>query len=211
MGTAPKVVAEAVPYPRAVSSYYDAEAPAYDQSRGGRPRAQAAARAVAALVPVGGLVIDVAGGTGIVSAELAGLGFSVLVTDLSAGMLQVAARRLPGRVAACSADQLPLRSGSVDLVTTIWLLHLLPIPVADEVVAEASRVLRPGGRFVTTVDKDLAHGRVRRTDADRGERIAAVAARNGLGFTGSTSFAGETRWSSAEAGQVFGVSAFAKL
>ena len=190
--------------------YYDAEAAVYDDSRGGVPRARAAAAAVATLVPAPGRAVDVAGGTGIVSAELARLGFSVLVADLSVGMLRVAAARLPGRVFAASADRLALRDESVDLVTVIWLLHLLPIPVADRAIAEASRVLRPGGHLVTTVDKDLAHGRVRRTNADHGERVAAVARRHGLGFTGATWFAATTRWASAEDGQVFATHAFRK-
>ena len=192
------------------ASYYDDEAGVYDETRGGQPRAQAAAEAVASLVPTGGVAVDVAGGTGIVSAELARMGWSVLVSDLSVGMLQVAAERLPGRVLACSADRLALRDASVDLVTTIWLLHLLPVPVADQVVAEAARVLRPGGHLVTTVDKDLAHGRARRTNADHGERVTDVARRHGLGFLGGTSFTASTQWRSADGGQVFAVSAYRK-
>jgi septum formation protein len=193
-----------------VTDYYDAEAPVYDESRGGRPRALAAATAIAALVPRGGLLVDVAGGTGIVSAELAALGFSVVVTDLSTGMLRLAGERLPGRVAACSAGRLGIRDASVDVATAIWLLHLLPLAGADAVVAEASRVLRPGGHFVTTVDKDLAHGRARRTNADHGERVTAVAAGQGLAFVAGTSFTATTRWKSAENGQVFAVSAYRK-
>ena len=191
-------------------SYYDAEAPVYDDTRGGVPRARAAADAIAALVPAGGRAVDVAGGTGIVSAELARLGFDVLVADLSVGMLALAAERLPGRVFASSADRLALRAGSVDLVAAIWLLHLLPIDVADRVIGEASRVLGPGGHLVTTVDKDLAHGRVRRTNADHADRVAGVAGRHGLGFVGAASFEGSTRWASADGGQVFAVSAFRK-
>lgn len=192
-----------------MSSYYDTEAPVYDASRGGLPRARAAAAAVASLVPTRGVAVDVAGGTGIVSSELARLGFSVLVADLSVGMLSVAAERMPGRVVACSADRLAVRTGSVDVVTMIWLLHLLPIPVADRVVAEAARVLRPRGYLVTTLDKDLAHRRVRRTNADHAERVAVVAGRHGLGFVGATSFTGATgRGSAADAGPAFPLAAF---
>ena len=193
------------------SSYYDDEAGVYDETRGGVPRAKAAAAAVAGLVDRRGVAVDVAGGTGIVSHELARLGWSVVVADLSVGMLGVAATRLPGRVLACSADRLPLRDASVDLVTTIWLLHLLPVPVADRVVAEATRVLHGGGHLVTTVDKDLAHGRVRRTDADHADRVTSVARRHGLAFVGRSSFAASTQWASAEGGQVFALSAYRKL
>lgn len=184
----------------------------YDETRGGAPRAQAAADAVTSLVPARGLCLDVAGGTGIVSAELAARGLSVVVTDLSVGMLRVAVTRLPGRAMAASADRLPVRSSSVDLVTAIWLLHLLPMSVADCVIGEAARVLRPDGHLVTTVDKDLAHGRDRRTNADHGERVASVARRHGLGFVGQTSFVGRTRWAAAGSGpdQVFPLVALRK-
>ena len=167
---------------------YDEEAERYDATRGGDERAQAAAAAVAELVPGPGIALDVAGGTGSVSAALARLGWSVLVTDASVGMLRVAQRRLPGRVAQGTATRLPVRSASVDLVTTIWLLHLLPVPAADRVIAEAARVLRPGGAFVTTVDKDLAHGRIRRTNGDHRELVEQVARRLGLFASGSTFF-----------------------
>jgi ubiquinone/menaquinone biosynthesis C-methylase UbiE len=192
------------------TAYYDAEATVYDDSRGGQARACAAAEAVLDLVPAEGRLLDVAGGTGIVSAELARHGFDVWVTDLSHGMLTVAAGRLPGVVVA-SADRLPWPDASVDVVTSVWLLHLLPVAVADAVIAEAARVLRPGGHLATTVDKDLAHGRVRRTGADAADRVAAVAGRNGLAFVGQTSFSATTRWQSAEGGQVFPVVGLRKL
>lgn len=187
---------------------YDDEAERYDATRGGEERARAAAAAVAELVPGSGVALDVAGGTGSVSAALAGLGWSVLVTDASAGMLRVAQRRVPGRVARATATRLPVRTASVDLVTTIWLLHLLPVHEADRVLAEAARVLRRGGAFVTTVDKDLAHGHGRRTDGDHRERVEQVARGLGLFATGSTSFEATTQWRSAPGGQRFPVAAF---
>ncbi|MGN6130077.1 MAG: class I SAM-dependent methyltransferase, partial [Nocardioidaceae bacterium] len=125
-------------------AYYDAEAQVYDETRGGAARGRAAAEAVAELVPVGGTLVDVAGGTGVVSLELARLGWSVLVLDASPGMLGVAGGRLPGRVAARRAELRPVAAGSVDVVTGVWLLHLLDGPTADRVVAEAARGLRPG-------------------------------------------------------------------
>lgn len=187
---------------------YDDEAERYDATRGGQERARAAAAAVAELVPGRGTAVDVAGGTGSVSEELGRLGWSVLVTDASVGMLQVARRRLPGRVLQAAATRLPVRAGSVDLVTTIWLLHLLSSADADRVLAEAARVLRPGGAFVTTVDKDLAHGRVRRTNGDHRGRVEQVARRVGLAFTGSTVFEATTQWASGPDGQRFPVAAF---
>jgi ubiquinone/menaquinone biosynthesis C-methylase UbiE len=193
------------------TAYYDAEAGVYDESRGGRDRAAAAAEAITALVPPGGVALDVAGGTGIVSAELARRGFEVVVADLSPGMLALARARLPGRAFVASADRLPVRDESVDVVVMVWLLHLLTIPVADQVLAEAARVLRPGGHVVSTVDKDLAHGRVRRTGADAADRVALVAARNGLHLVGQESFTGRSRWGSARGGDpVFPLAAYRK-
>jgi ubiquinone/menaquinone biosynthesis C-methylase UbiE len=42
------------------------------------------------------------------------------------------------------------------VVTAIWLLHLVGDPAP--ILGEVARVLRAGGRFVTTVDKNAAHG-----------------------------------------------------
>jgi ubiquinone/menaquinone biosynthesis C-methylase UbiE len=179
-----------------VDGYYDREAARYDESRGGVERARGAADAVAALVPHVGRTLDVAGGTGIVSDELAAQGRDVLVVDLSVGMLRVAALRLPGRVTAGSADRLPVVDASCDLVTVIWLLHLLPTEQADAVLTEAARVLRPGGHLVTTVDKHRAHGRDGGDSDERG-RVLDVARRAGLAPAGETSFSGRSQWGSA--------------
>ncbi|CAN5586619.1 hypothetical protein BH10ACT10_BH10ACT10_27170 [soil metagenome] len=189
------------------STYYDTEADRYDASRGGPARAEAAAVAIAALVPPGRL-LDVAGGTGIVSAELARRGFEVLVADLSPGMLRLAAARLPGRTLVASGDCLPVAAASVDVLTTIWLLHLLPVATADAVLAEAARVLRPGGHLVTTVDKRQAHGHdgAESDDADRVRRTAALL---GLEESGRTTFSGPSAWGSATEGDpVFPLLAF---
>ena len=194
------------------SSYYDAQARVYDETRGGVQRAEAAVTAIGSLLLAGGRLLDVAGGTGIVSARLAAVGYDVVVADLSLGMLQVAAERLPGRAMVSSAERLPVRDGSVDVVTMVWLLHLLPIPSADAVLAESARVLRAGGHLATTVDKDLAHGRVRRTTADHAERVAAVAARHGLRLCGQSSFSAPSSWGSAtDADPVFPVAAYRKV
>ncbi|MGI9435643.1 MAG: methyltransferase domain-containing protein [Geminicoccaceae bacterium] len=46
------------------------------------------------------------------------------------------------------AERIPLEADTVDLVTSVYLLHELPGGVRRRVVAEMSRVLRPGGRLV---------------------------------------------------------------
>lgn len=136
---------------------YDREAQRYDATRGGDARAEAAAQAIRALLPAGELcVADVGCGTGIVTARLAERGRRVLGIDQSAGMAAVAAARLPGRIALGDATLLPLASASVNVVTMIWLLHLLDEASSAAAVAEAARVLAPGGTFITTVAKNEA-------------------------------------------------------
>jgi ubiquinone/menaquinone biosynthesis C-methylase UbiE len=180
--------------------YYDAEAGSYDESRGGLRRAQEAAAAIATLVPSGGRCLDVAGGTGIVSAELAAQGRSVFVLDGSAGMLGEAARRLPGRALRASAERLPVRDGSVELVTIIWMLNLLPNPLVDAVLAEAVRVLAPDGRLVLTVDKELSHSHVRHSDNDATERVTPLLADIGASAAGTATFRAPSPWGSAIGG-----------
>ncbi|MFI9405371.1 class I SAM-dependent methyltransferase [Nocardia sp. NPDC052316] len=78
---------------------YDDEATHYDRTRGGVPRAVAAAAALSSMLPPRSLVLDLAIGTGIVATELAAFGHRVVGIDLSDRMLRLAAHRLPGRVA----------------------------------------------------------------------------------------------------------------
>lgn len=177
---------------------YDLEAARYDETRGGRPRAEAAATALAELLPsTTRTVLDLAGGTGLIAESLTSKGFQVYVCDRSTGMLRLAAERVPGRVLRSDATALPVRDGAVDAVSMIWLLHLLPdaAPVLDECV----RVLRPGGLLLTTVDKNTAmrdaDGRPSpdlstRTATDARETIERLAAERGLTLHGETTFVG---------------------
>lgn len=179
---------------------YDTEADRYDRTRGGRPRARAAAAAVHELIrenlimetPVtDALVVDCAGGTAIVTAELAGLGHRVLVIDRSPGMLQHAVTRLPHRALCADATAAPIVDGGCAAVLTVWLLHLLDD--VTEVVAEAARLLVPGGLYLTTVDKEAAAGRPRpahRSPADAPDRVDAVCADHGLVRVAETTFVG---------------------
>jgi ubiquinone/menaquinone biosynthesis C-methylase UbiE len=89
-------------------------------------------------------VVDVATGSGaLVPAlrDLAGDRGRVLALDRSFGMLH----QVPATAPRLQADAavLPLRSGSVDVLVLAFVLFLLPD--ARPAVAEAARVLRPGG------------------------------------------------------------------
>ncbi|MFE4702559.1 class I SAM-dependent methyltransferase [Streptomyces sp. NPDC056738] len=181
---------------------YDKEADGYDATRGGAPRAAAAAAAVLALVPdTARSLLDVACGTGIVTSGIAAgrPGLRVTGADAAHGMARRAAERLPGAVVRADGRRLPFPDGSFDAVCAVWLLHLLDD--AGPVVAEAARVLRPGAVFVTTVDKAVAHHVGSDIDAltaswsaehaeDANERVTAYAAGHGLVPSGTALFCG---------------------
>jgi ubiquinone/menaquinone biosynthesis C-methylase UbiE len=185
---------------------YDKEAARYDATRGGDARADAAAEAIATLLAgTAGLIVDLACGTGIVTTRLAGPGRRVLGIDRSAGMAGVAAGRLPGRVAVGDATRVPLPSGSADAVTLVWLLHLLGRDDSERVIAEAARVLRPGGLLITTVDKNEAaclagddaaqaiwqvRADVEPVQSDAAATVSALARRYGLEEAGEATFTG---------------------
>lgn len=203
-----------------VPRYYDDVAGEYDESRGGVDRARAVVRAIGTLIEPPGLAaggtatlrrhcLDVAVGTGIVSAELAAAGWTVAVLDRSAGMLAEAARRLPGRVLRADADRLPFRDGGLDLITIIWMLNLLTVETADAVLAEAARTLRPGGRLVVTVDKELAHAEATAVRSDDDSRLGPLLAGFGLTRAGSATFTAPSPWGSARDGDpLFRLAAF---
>ncbi|MFD4376234.1 class I SAM-dependent methyltransferase [Streptomyces sp. NPDC058486] len=180
---------------------YETEAAHYDETRGGVPRAEAAAAAVLRLVPPGArTLLDLACGTGLVTERLARPGLRVLGADAAHAMLRTAAGRLPGRAVRADARRLPFPDASLDAVCAVWLLHL--VPFTEEIVAEAARVLRPGGVLAVTVDKDAAHDvgsdidtllrphRTPDTAHDRADRVAAAAAAHGLTPAARTTFTG---------------------
>ncbi|GCB44481.1 class I SAM-dependent methyltransferase [Streptomyces sp. NL15-2K] len=184
---------------------YDKEADAYDVTRGGEPRAAAAADAVLGLVPAAARrLLDVACGTGIVTRRLAAARPALRVTgaDLTYGMARMAAVRLPGAIVLADSRRLPFPDRTFDAVTSVWLLHLLDTgDDARAVIAECARVLRPGGVYVTTVDKAAAHDvgsdidavlapRPRRPAQDAAAAVTSYAAARGLAPAGQARFPG---------------------
>jgi SAM-dependent methyltransferase len=91
------------------------------------------------------LVADVGAGTGIAARQLRDRGARVLAIDPSEGMLAELAASSPGVWAVRgSGNALPLRDGSVDLVTYAQAWHWVD---PERAVPELRRVLRPGGSF----------------------------------------------------------------
>jgi SAM-dependent methyltransferase len=184
---------------------YDEEAERYDASRGGEPRAAAAAEAVLGLIPGRARsLLDVACGTGIVTRRFAAGrdGLRVTGVDLASAMVRQAAVRLPGAVVRADSRQLPFRDGEFDAVSSVWLLHLAQSDTdVRGIVAECARVLRPGGVYVTTVDKAAAHNvgsdidavlasRPPRAARDEAALVASYAAACGLLPAGQSRFPG---------------------
>ena len=102
-------------------------------------------------VPPDGMVVDLACGSAPVVRRLETSGARLAVgVDRSAGELGRACRASPGaRLVRADARALPLVGGTADAVTASMALMVLD-PVAA-VLAEVTRVLRPGGRLVATV------------------------------------------------------------
>ncbi|MGW3680538.1 class I SAM-dependent methyltransferase [Streptomyces prasinus] len=184
---------------------YDEEAGRYDTSRGGEPRAEAAARAVLDLIPPSARdLLDVACGTGIVTRRFpsARAGLRVTGVDLAASMTRIAAARLPGAVVRADSRRLPFGDARFDAAVSVWLLHLQSGPEdVRALVGECARVLRPGGVYVTTVDKAASHNvgsdidavlsaRPRSPVRDLAADVAACAAGHGLVPAGHTVFRG---------------------
>jgi len=101
--------------------------------------------------------LDIASGSGEPGLTVAGRlpAGRVVLSDLSAQMLQVAARRADERglgqveTAVCSADDLPFEDGAFDSVTARF--GYMFFPDLDAATAEMVRVLRRGGRLSAAV------------------------------------------------------------
>jgi SAM-dependent methyltransferase len=100
-------------------------------------------------------IVDVGCGTGALALEAVRRwpAAQVDATDISAGMLAVAARTLAGagpeagrvRLAKAPADRLPFEDGAFDIALAAFVLQL--VPSRPRALREMRRVLRPGGRL----------------------------------------------------------------
>ncbi len=109
-----------------------------------------AMRALIGLMPADWTVADLGCGTGALVAGLAPHAARVIGVDASEEMLAAARHRLTGLtnvdLRTGSLESLPIENASVDAATMMLVLHHVASPAAA--IAEAARILRPGGRLL---------------------------------------------------------------
>jgi SAM-dependent methyltransferase len=95
-------------------------------------------------------LLDVATGPGYLAVAAVSRGASVIGVDFSAAVVAAGTQRYPGiEFREADAEALPFPDASFDAVTINFGMHHFARP--DRALAEASRVLRPGGRIAFTV------------------------------------------------------------
>lgn len=133
------------------------------------------------------VVADLACGTGRVAAAVAPWVARVFAVDESPAMLAAARRILNGLPTAelreGMLENLPIGDGAVDIATLVLALHHVAEP--EQVLGEARRILRPGGRLLVVDMLPHDHEVLRRDFGhvwlgfDR-ERLARFGATSGL-------------------------------
>jgi demethylmenaquinone methyltransferase/2-methoxy-6-polyprenyl-1,4-benzoquinol methylase len=132
-------------------SRYDRLAELLSFGQNGRWRAAMVGR----VIPVDGVVLDVASGTAGVALQLAArsqariVGVDLTEQMLGEGLRRVAAAGLGHRIAlvAGRAERLPFPDGYFDALTFTYLLRYVQDPQAT--LAELARVLKPGGTMAS--------------------------------------------------------------
>jgi ubiquinone/menaquinone biosynthesis C-methylase UbiE len=137
----------------------------------------------------GSRILDVGSGTGRPTAStLAAAGHEVLGVDVSAVMVDLAARQVPQAVFRhADIRELPLERGSFDAVCVYFSLLQMTRAEQSEVLGRLARALRPGGSLVlATVPADVEDlaiefmGQPVRATSFAAEDVVAVARGAGL-------------------------------
>ena len=144
-----------------------------------------------------GDVLEIGGGSGAMAeGVLAAFPFaSLTITDIDDAMVSSARSRLAGRehvvVERADVTALPFGDSSFDSVTSYLMLH--HVITWREAIAEATRVLRPGGTFVgyDLADTRLARA-IHRIDRSPHRILSAVEMRGGLAAAGLVDISVET-------------------
>ena len=173
---------------------FDDAAATWDDDPGHEKRQVAVAQAITGAVNLSPRMsaVDVGGGTGRLSILLADLVGSVVVTDPSAGMVQVARERieaagLSDRLRAVQADLTTDRlEGAYDVAWSSMALH--HVPDLDELLRSVAGLLVDGGRLcIADLDEDpdgAFHADKAHFDGHHGfdrQSLAEQLARSGFG------------------------------
>ena len=133
---------------------FDDAADYYDETKTLPPDALSATiDLLAAELGCSARVLDVGVGTGVLAMPLVERGLHVDGVDLSAPMLRRATAKAAPRtrvgLTVADATRLPFRDGAFEGAFMRHVLHL--VPGWQEVLAEAVRVVRPGGTLVVSI------------------------------------------------------------
>jgi ubiquinone/menaquinone biosynthesis C-methylase UbiE len=128
-------------HPRATA--FSSAATVYDQARPPFPQAAIDWLAEQLRIGPGSRVLDLAAGTGRLTAPLAGLTTHLVAVEPVAEMRGVLTRALPGvEVLDGVAEEIPLATSAVDAITVAQAFHWFD---PEPAFSEMARVLRPGG------------------------------------------------------------------
>ena len=126
---------------------------------------------VAVNARLGAKLLDIASGPGYVAAEAARRGLDAIGADIAEDMVNEARRRFEGtKFDIADAEHLRYADASFDAVTCAF--GMLHFPRPGKAVAEAYRVLRPGGQFAFSVWCGPAKAKVLTLIADAVQRHA---------------------------------------
>jgi ubiquinone/menaquinone biosynthesis C-methylase UbiE len=140
----------------------------------------------------GQAILDLACGAGVLSAELAAAGATVIGVDASASLITEARDKVPqGKFVTASADKLPLPDHSFD--TVVCVLAIQNIAAVKETFTEAARVLKRSGNFFLVLNHpafrvpqgsswgwdEVAGRQYRRIDEYLSEKTAKIVAHPG--------------------------------
>ena len=126
---------------------YSNQARTYDETRAASPSVLGPLREALAGAP-GRRLADIGGGTGNYARALRDEGWDPVVVDREPGMLARAAAKGLETLEA-DAQRLPLADSAFDAVMLVSMLHHVENPAAA--LAEAQRILRPGGHLALMV------------------------------------------------------------